>query len=391
MRWASAISRAARLDDAVREAAGALARGLGDAPADLVLAFVSPHHEAAWEGLPEALRRRFPSAVRLGCTAAGVIGDGQEVEEGPALSLAGAHLPDVGIRAFHLGIADLVNLQARPLDWHARLGLEPEHDPAFVLLPDPFTCDAEELVRTLDRAWPRSPKLGGLASGGEQPGANRLFLNEVYDRGAVGVALWGDLQVEPIVAQGCRPVGRPYEVTDADRNVVRALDGRPVPEALEALFRTLDAPEREAFRHSPHLGVVIDPAVRAPRAGDFLVRDVLALDPETGALTVGLWVDAGQVVQFHLRDPVAAAAELRELVGRHRQAGIAAALLFTCLGRGRSFFGAADHDVGILREQLGDVPVAGFFANGEIGPVHARTWLHGYTSSCALIHPRTWD
>jgi small ligand-binding sensory domain FIST len=124
--------------------------------------------------------------------------------------------------------------------------------------------------------------------------------------------------------------------------------------------------------------------------GDFLVRNVLGLDPESGALWIGARTAKNAVVQFHLRDAGAAARELESrldsaLAGRPPPA---AALLFACAGRGRNLFGVSGHDSGTLRRRA-DVPVAGMFSAGEIAPVEGATFLHGYTSVFGLIRPRS--
>ena len=116
--------------------------------------------------------------------------------------------------------------------------------------------------------------------------------------------------------------------------------------------------------------------------GDFLVRGVLGADPDNGALAVGDHVEVGQTVQFHVRDAAAADEDLRALLAGTDAAG---ALLFTCNGRGRAFFGVPDHDAALLDRLLGPLPSAGAFCAGEFGPVGGRNFLHSYTASVALL------
>ncbi len=382
MRWASALAVGSSLEAAVAAAGARVRAALGGGPADLLLAFVSGHHAAAFDRVPALLAAHCPAATVLGCSAAGVIGGGHEVEDRPAVALMAAVLPGVELAAFHLD-PEAPSVPAVPA------GGEPPH---FVLLADPFTFDAERFVRALDVAFPGSRTVGGLASGGRQPGANALFHGRrVHRGGCVGVALAGDVAMDAIVAQGCRPIGEPAFVTRCERNLLYELDGRRAADVLRALFDAATPQERMLFRDSLFLGIVMDEAQQTYRAGDFLIRNLLGLDPRSGALAVGSALRPGIIVQLHLRDAAASAHELRTLLAAHRAHAPAppdGVLLFSCLGRGLRLYGTPDHDTGLLRAALGEVPIGGFFCNGEIGPVRGQTFLHGYTSACGLFRPR---
>jgi len=232
----------------------------------------------------------------------------------------------------------------------------------------------------------------GVASGGRQPGSHALYLGDAVHRaGLVGVALSGNLAVDTIVAQGCRPIGEPMFVTAADRNVIRGLDGRPPLAVLEALHERLDPRDRQLARHSLFLGIVMKEDRVEYHQGDFLIRNLVGIDPTSGALAIGALVESGAVVQFHLRDATTSAEDLTALLRRHRGAAttpVQGALLFSCLGRGQFLYGHPDHDSAAFRAELGAVPLGGFFCNGEIGPVHGTTFLHGYTSAFALFRGR---
>ncbi|HXQ59133.1 MAG TPA: FIST C-terminal domain-containing protein, partial [Acidimicrobiales bacterium] len=134
-----------------------------------------------------------------------------------------------------------------------------------------------------------------------------------------------------------------------------------------------------------HLGRVINEHKEHFDRGDFLVRNVAGADRATGAIAVGDTIAVGTVVQFHLRDAATADEDLHALVGAQRAD---AALVFTCNGRGTRLFGEPHHDVRVLSEHLGAVPMAGFFAAGELGPVGGRNFLHGFTASVALLRER---
>jgi small ligand-binding sensory domain FIST len=275
--------------------------------------------------------------------------------------------------------------------WEDLVGIVRSRRPAFLLLPDPFTFDSETLVAGLDAAFPESPKIGGLASGGREPGANALYLGDtVYRAGAVGVALAGNVEVDTVVAQGCRPIGEPMFVTRADQNVLQALDGQPALAVLQELLATADARDRQLFANSLFLGVVMKEQ-EAYRQGDFLIRNLLGIDGKSGAIAVGAALRTGMVVQFHLRDAATSAQDLDAVLARYQEgppSRPAGSLLFSCLGRGVHLYGEPDHDTATFRRHLGPVPLGGFFCNGEIGPVHGSTFLHGYTSSFGLFRGR---
>ncbi|WP_242344158.1 FIST signal transduction protein [Anaeromyxobacter terrae] len=386
MRWASAVSRQPLADDAFGEAAEALEHQLDGSTPDLLLAFTSPEHASEAEHLVDLAARRFPRALLVGCTAGGVIGDAHEVEDGPALSLTAAELPGVTLSAFRVEPGPL---PADPPDWRARIGCPPVARPKLLLLADPFTVDVGGLVEGLDRAYPGAPKFGGLASGGRAPNQNRLFVAEdVHRSGGVGVVLSGNLAVDTLIAQGCRPIGTPMLVTRCKHGVLQELDGRPPLHVISELFGSLDARDRELMQSSLFLGLELRSDEVELEPGELLVRNLVGADESTGALAVGAELRPMTVAQFVLRDAHSAEQELLRMLARHRRARVerpAGALLFSCVGRGAGLFGHADHDTGLFEEQLGPAPLGGFFCNGEIGPVGGTTFLHGYTSAFAMF------
>jgi small ligand-binding sensory domain FIST len=196
----------------------------------------------------------------------------------------------------------------------------------------------------------------------------------------------GDIAVDTIVAQGCRPIGTPMPVTRADGHVIRELAGKPPVAIMRALWESLGAFDQELFKHSLFVGLDMDEGAVEFR-GDFLVRNIVGVDTNSGAIAVGARVRPWQVVQFLLRDARTAERDLETHLQRYRAARArpAGALLFSCLGRGQHLFGRADHDTDLFRASVGAIPLGGFFCNGEIGPVGNQTFLHGYTSAFGLF------
>lgn len=392
MRWASSVSDSTSLSQAVQHASEQTIENLEGERADLVMVFVSPHHAPSYLSIPELVRTYFGAVPLVGCSAGGVIGGGHEVERRPGLAIAAAHLPGVSIRPFLITRQMLPNADMPPEAWERIVGVAASDSPCLVLLPDPFSIDAELLVAGLDFAYPRSTKVGGLASGGRQPGENALFINDrVVRSGAVGLSLSGNLTVDTVVAQGCRPIGRPAVVTECERNLILKLGDRAPLELLRELYEAAGETDRRLISKSLHVGIVMDPLSDTFAAGDFLIRNVLGVDEATGSVAVGDTLREGQVVQFHVRDAATATEDLGAVLeryaagrGKKRPAG---ALLFSCVGRGQFLFGIADHDTELFQSMVAPVPLAGFFCNGEIGPVGGSTFLHGYTSSFAVFSP----
>lgn len=355
--YAAAISEHPVTATAVGEVAGEVLERLGGDGPDLALLFVTESHAGALEDAARAVRAVLSPGVLLGCAAVAVAGPGREVEQQPAVSLWAGQVGPVA-----------------PF----REGEAPPFSPtALLLVADPFTFDAESFFETVG-----VPVYGGMASAARGPGGNRLALDDaVVTDGAVGAWLGPGVPVRGVVSQGCRPIGSPYVVTRAERNVVYELGGKPAVERL--VGSALDEEEVRLVNEGLHLGLVIDEHRTEFGPGDFLVRNVLGADRENGAIAVGSLVDVGTTAQYHVRDATTADEDLRRLVA---EAGPAeAALLFTCNGRGARLFGVPDHDAGVLDEALDGAPVAGFFAAGEFGPVGGRNFVHGFTASIALF------
>jgi small ligand-binding sensory domain FIST len=381
-RYAAALSQHPVPAHAVGEAAGQILEQLdGDDP-DLLVCFASPHFVGAFDDLAHALRQLLEPKVLLGGTAVSIIGGAQEIEETPALSLFAASLPGATLTPVALQVTDTPDGTA-VVGWP---DFDPDSSPdgpsTLLLFADPFSFPVDGFLRRLNDDRPGLNVIGGLASAAGRPGGNRLVLDDaILEEGAVGVFLDG-VEVATVVSQGCRPIGSAFVVTRAERNFVEELGGQPAMTRLQQLAASVSDDERDLLRRGLHMGLVVDEHKPDFSRGDFLVRNVLGADQESGALAVGDHVAVGQTVQFHVRDAAAADEDLRELLGG---VDARAALVFTCNGRGRHLFGVPDHDAGLVNLMLGPIPAAGAFCAGEIGPVGGRNFLHGFTASLALF------
>lgn len=390
--FASALSTAPITESAVDEVMLELGtRPIGQA--DLVVLFVSMHHAGTFQTIADRFEEAFAPMALVGCTCEGVIGVQREVEGGPAIAAMVAAMPGArvaGISAQELGAAALTE------DPNLLRALLPETVAGdlrgAMLLADPFSTPMVKLLPALSAAMPGVPIVGGMASGGRRAGQNRLVLDgKVIDQGAVGVAFAGDIDLQTTVSQGCRPIGRPFVITRAKRHVVQELGGRNALEAVQMMAGELTDADRELLTGGGvYVGRVINEYKPRFGRGDFLIRNVIGVDPESGYVAINdPQVRVGQTVQFHVRDAAAAGEDLAMLLGAQRVHGPAAgALLFSCNSRGRKLFDRANADADMVHAALGDVPLAGFFAAGEIGPVAETNFLHGHTASLLVFRER---
>jgi small ligand-binding sensory domain FIST len=388
-RIGAGLSTAARGLVATDSALGDALDALAGARPDVLLLFLAPQHEDDIERIVERAAERAEDAVIVGCTAGGVIGGASEVEDAPAVAVWAAALPGTGVVPFRLtfqqdgehGIID--GLDEMP---------SAERGDVMVMLSDPFSFPADLLLGHLNEHAPGVPVIGGQASGGLEAGRNVLIANgEIVRDGAAGVTLTGGAGATWTVSQGCRPVGETYAVTSAERNVIHELGGMPAMRRLEEAYASADQRDQLLMRRGLHVGIAVSELKPTLGRGDFLIRNVMGIDPQTGALAITDIVEVGQTVQFQVRDADSAREDLRLLLERERglEAGrVAGALLFSCNGRGQALFGQPDHDIGAVHRAFGRVPVAGFFAAGELGPVSGRNFLHGFTASLLLFRSR---
>ncbi|HEU4793475.1 MAG TPA: FIST N-terminal domain-containing protein, partial [Nitrolancea sp.] len=336
-------------------------------------------------------REATNAGVLVGCSGQGIVGPEREVENEPAVSLLALSLPGVEL---HPVLINQQTLEAckEPGNWYDATGVDRDTVNGWFLFGDPFGIDAERLVDALSDAYPGTPLIGGLASGDPHIPRTYVFLDgDVYTEGAVAVALGGAYTVRTVVSQGAEPIGEPWTITAADEHIVHTIGQRPALEVLVETFDGLSPELQHRARRNLLVGLVMDEYQDEFRRGDFLIRNVTGYDPSTGALAIGAHPRVGQTIQFQLRDGRAADEELRTLLSQARgslgDADPIAALVCCCNGRGAGLFGEPDHDARAIGEQFGLQSLAGFFCNGEIGPVGLRNYLHGYTASIAIIVP----
>lgn len=405
MRWVNVLSLRPSLEAAIAETASQAQQTLG-CDADLGIVFIASAFASEYSRLLPLLREYLSVKHLIGCGGGGIVGTHpaqglREVEQEPAFSLTLARLPGVKVQSFHLEPDELPDLDSSPQAWVDCVGVNPQEHPNFVLLADPFSSRINDLLQGLDFAYAGCPKVGGLASGRSLRGGSGRFCNDrYYESGSVGIALSGAIQMKTIVAQGCRPIGPVFQVVEGEQNVLLQLmstNGTQEETALEALqnvVQSLDENDRQLAQHSLFVGLAHSEFQLELQAGDFLIRNLIGVDPRVGALAIGDRVRPGQRLQFHLRDAKASAEDLRILLDRFcttaqkaQSPAALGALMFSCLGRGQGLYQQPDFDATLFQQYLGQIPLGGFFCNGEIGPIGGNTYLHGYTSAFGVFCP----
>ena len=403
------------MEEAVRDVSSTL----GANAADVALVFVSSHFASDLPRLLPLLQQRLNASHWLGCLGGGVVGttadnEAHEVEQNPALSVMLLNLPGAQLQSVQLNSNDLPDLDGAAQHWHEWVGLKPGSSRSLLLLIDPTCSGINDLISGLDYAYPAVDKIGGIAIP-HNAAHGSLLCGDGVAAGAVGLSIGGDWFLDPVVAQGCRPIGPVFAIEQAQRNVLLELsdgDRRDSPVAcLQRVLAGLSAEDRELVQHSLFLGVErqelsagaalaklqrfasdsgqSDPAGNNEQERTFLVRNLIGVDPRNGAVAVAERVRAGQNVQFQLREAQASRQEARQLLQTSHSTSAEkdplCGLLFACLGRGSGLFGTADGDVSIAREVMPNLPMAGSFCNGEIGPLGGATHLHGYTACWGLL------
>jgi small ligand-binding sensory domain FIST len=413
MRFAAALSAFEHPGFAAEQVSAQLLDSLGPEP-DLLFLFVSGPIVQNAGLIAEIVRRNTRARCLLGTTAAGVIGGATELESRSAVSALAGRLPGVTLRPLrNRDFSEVREAQGGGPDRFREIAA-PEGDlAATCVLVDPFSVPLNALVPALSRAHHDAGGavlFGGVASGASNPGGNTMLVDgEAYTEGIVGVAIAGPVRCDMAVSQGCRPIGSNLVVTRSKGNLILELGGRPALEVVREAVGGLTEADRRLLAGGLFLGRVVDEYKDHFGRGDYLIRNVLGADEQSSAVAVADLIPPGRTVRLHLRDAATAHEDLALLLDAQSLHGPPeGALLVTCNGRGERFFGKQNHDaVAIQRAfmpaQAGPesakpgrsigpadhaVPLAGFFAAGEIGPIGRESFLHGYTACLACFRPR---
>jgi small ligand-binding sensory domain FIST len=369
--------------------AEALRQQLPQSQVSLGLVFMTPKYFDHASQILELLRVHAQIPLLLGCSSQSLIVGDQEIEEAHGLVLGLYALPGARLQPFYFDQEQLEEA-TDPSYWHSKTGVDADQTNGWLVFADPFQLDCEAWLHSWNEAYAPRPILGGLASGDPSASATQLYLNgQVFEGGGVAVAVGGDMELASVISQGCTPIGETWTITRAQRNLIHEIGNRPAYQVLAETFNSLPPTERQKAHGNLFVGLVINEYLEEFHRGDFLIRNLIGADPQAGTLAVGALPRAGQTIQFQRRDSATSTQDITALVQRARTqlAGkpICGGCLCSCNGRGRRLFGEPNHDARHVQNGLGPLGLTGFFCNGEIGPVGARNFLHGYTAALALF------
>ena len=321
--------------------------------------------------IADRLRRTTDVDDWVGTVGLGICCDDHEYYDAPAAAVMVGTFPPDSYRVFTTLQRDLGNLRVHQ-EW-----LDDSQFHPAVVHGDPRAAATPQLIELLAEGIPGIYLVGGLSS---SQSTFPQLANHLCEGGLSGVVFSSAVPVVTTLTQGCSPIGPVHRVTEARQNVVATLDDRPALEVFkeeigEVLARDLGRAAGYIFVGRP---------VEGSDTGDYMVRNLLGIDPGSGQLVIGDSITTGGPLMFCRRDGASAWEDLDRALGsikRRANAPILGALYISCLGRGRYLFGDNSEELQRVQQALGEVPLVGFFANGEI----AHDKLYGYTGVLTLF------
>jgi small ligand-binding sensory domain FIST len=355
----------------------------------LGLVFMSPKFFPHARQVLEILRVHAQIPLLAGCSSNGLIAGAEELESAGGLVLALYSLPDAKLKGVRF-TQEQIDSSGGENFWPIESGVAQKNVNGWLAFIDPFHLDAEAWLRSWNESYPSQPVYGGLAGGNFPEPLAQVYLDgEVFEDGGVALAVGGGVALAGVVSQGCTPIGEAWTLTRVDQNLIRHIGNRPAYTVLAETVQKLPPAEQQKARGNLFIGLVVNEYLEDFHRGDFLVRNLIGGDPNSGVLAVGALPRAGQTMQFQRRDAAAASQDMTALLAgtKTNLAGtiVYGGCLCCCNGRGRNLFGRPSHDAELVQEHFGPLGLGGFFGNGEIGPVGEKNFLHSHTAALALF------
>ncbi len=346
--------------------------GLGSAQGGLGFLYVSDAINAHLEAILDALRDATDVEHWVGAVGIGICATGVEYYERPAIAAMVADLPDEAFRVFPPIVKDLESFDAAQRAW---LG---SAQPFMALVhADPSNPLTESLIRQLAERTVTGFLVGGLASSQQNA---RVIADEPTEGGLTGVMFTEAAGIQTALSQGCSPIGPHRRITECQRNVIVELDGRPALDVFKEDIGEVLA--RDIARVGGYIFVGLP--IKGSDTGDYLVRNLIGVDLEKRLVGIGDMVEKDQELMFCRRDANTAREDLSRMLS-HLKARLngppRGGVYVSCLGRGANLFGDDSQELKQIREELGDFPLVGFYANGEL----SQNRLYGYTGVLTLF------
>jgi len=349
-----------------------LARTRGGAQGDLGFVYLADELAGDTDRIVDYLREQSGIAHWSGCVGMGLCSNGRETYGEPALSVLLTPFSSERFRMIPAIDQDPGDWLATTRDWRRR-----QLASIAIVHGDPSSTGLPQLLSGLSDGLEGGFLIGGIASAEQLP---VQIADRAVGGGLSGVLFAGDVGIQTGLTQGCSLIGGRHRITACERNLIETIDGQP---ALDVFKETIgEVLARDLQRVGGYIFAALP--VTGSDTGDYLVRNLIGIDPDRGLLAIGDLVEPGQEIQFARRDADTAREDLermvRDLTGR-LPGPPRGGLYVSCLGRGRNLFGDDSAELRLVRDLLGDVPLSGFYANGEIS--HNR--LYGYTGVLSLF------
>ncbi len=380
------------LEEAARDASSMAMERMGSSQVDFVLCFATTEFASHYPKLFQALKSHTGTSQIVGCSAMAVLTEEREFEGSPGLALLTLSSDELKTLPFlaeegSSAVARVTGLLKE------RLQKEKADNPLLILLTDIFNIRAPELLDAIGQDLGHVPIVGAASSGHPEDKATfQWAAGRHTDRGIAGVFLSGSIVHSTRISQGCEPIGEPYIITGAEGRVIKEIGNRPAYQMLQEALAIFPTKEMERVSKGILAGILYDEHKYPPKRGDYLTRSIESVDPDSGSITIVENVRAGQTIQFHVRNPGTAREELesgvREITWNSSLRPPLFALYFESLGRGGRVHKEPDHDLKIIREGLGDIPIIGFLSNAEFAPRGRRNLVHNYSAALTVVCQR---
>ncbi|MER3447063.1 MAG: hypothetical protein C4291_09560 [Candidatus Dadabacteria bacterium] len=378
-------------EEATREAAFQAMEHGGLEKADWALVFCTFPHRSSYKDILKSVCKITQTTNVVGCSAIGMLTNFGEVEASPGIAVLAVSSDSMRADSFLVHYTEDGGMKAG-IEIGERMGtISREENRLLTLLPDPFYIHPELLSRGIESKLGNIPIVGASAS--EHPAMSETYEfcgDTVVTRAVSGLMIHGSFTYKIGITQGCQPVGVPCIITKAANNIIFELDGQP---AFEVLKKQVPLRILESGRELTRLlfiGLPPDPSQTEISDGEYLVRNIMGIIPETGLISVAANIREGQIMTFAVRHPIMAREDLKQMVGRLASSGeperpFKFGLYFNCCARGSSLYGYQGIDTAYINHILGDVPIIGFFGNSELAPLKGTNRLFTYTGALALI------
>lgn len=307
----------------------------------------------------------------IGTIGFGICAGASEYFDRPAVAAMVGAFPAEGFHILPSLSGDAEDLSAETKDWIGRGGA-----PFAIVHGDPGNAKTPAIIQSLG-AFTSGFLVGGLTA---SRGPNHQVAGRVTGGGVSGALFGPSVEVATGLTQGCAPLGGQHVVSDCVDNVVIGLDGRrPLDVFREDVGELLS---RDLSRVAGYIHAAFP--IEGSDTGDYMVRSLIGIDPMRGWIAIDGELSPGDRIMFVRRDPSSAAADLESMADtlkRRLPGAPKAGVYFSCVARGVNMFGTEGREVAMLRKRLGDFPLIGFYAGGEI----SNCRLYGYTGVLALF------